>query len=259
MTPAILALIMFLSGIFWAPLSRAYPEEVARIPNTFSYYKPVYFIAGKPDTKIELSIKMQAITNVPLYLGYTQLMMWDLRKPSDPMRDINYAPEMFYRMNLDVADSKKSVEWLDFGILEHESNGRDSWESRSWNRSYLRYFKQFSVGQVKLGASIRGWIPYGFDETSEQLPQYYGVYEAVFSISHFLGGYMSFSDLTFRVHGGGASYLNPTKGGQEITLRLKFNGQHFLPSIVAQYFQGYGENLLDADRRLTAWRVGIGF
>jgi phospholipase A1 len=252
MKPAILA---FLTLFFVTP-AFAYHDEVAEKPNTFSYYKPIYFIAGHPDTKIELSIKMKAMPEAELYFGYTQLMMWDLRKPSDPMRDINYAPEAFYRVPL--GDSKKT--WLDIGLLEHESNGRDGWETRSWNRSYLRIFNEFSlVGDLKLDTSFRAWIPYGYDELSHDLPQYRGVYEAIVTLSHFVGGYLADSDLTFRLYGGGPHSINPTKGGQEVTLRIKLNGQKFIPSIVAQFFNGYGENQLDADRKNTSWRVGIGF
>lgn len=252
MKPAILALLTLLS----IPALASH-DEVDERPNNLSRYKPMYFIVGNPDTKIQISFKMQPLANTPVYIGYSQLMIWELRKPSDPMRDINYAPELFYRWRI---GGNSPTEWVDIGLLEHESNGRDGWESRSWNRSYLRYFKQFSLGsRLKLDASLRAWVPYGYDEMSDQLPQYRGIYEGIVTLSHFLGGFMSYSDFTIRFWGGGPSYLNPAQGGQEATLRLSFWGQTHFPSLVIQVFNGYGENLLDAADKHFAWRVGFGF
>lgn len=197
---------------------------------------------------------MQPVVDVPLYFAYSQIMFWELRKPSDPMRDINYAPEAFYRFRM---GGNSLTEWVDVGF-EHESNGKDGWDTRSWNRSYLRYFKRFSLGQPQLDVSVRGWVPYGYDELSPDLPKYKGVYEGILTLSHFLGGFLSESDFSFRFYGGGANYINPAKGGQEVTLRLRFNGKKFLPAIVVQAFNGYGESQLDYDKKYYSWRVGIG-
>jgi len=254
---AFCALLLLVSTlVMTAAPAFAYRDEIGDRPNVLTRYRPIYVIAGHPDTKIQISFKMQPIENTPLYVGYTQQMLWELRKPSDPMRDINYAPELFYRWRM---GGNSPTEWLDFGLIEHESNGQAGWNTRSWDRSYLRYFRQFSLGPVLIDASAQAWAPYGYDEMSSQLPQYCGIYEGVVTFSHFVGGFMSDTDLTVRFWGGGPHYINPGLGGQEATLRLRFGGQKFLPSLVAQLFNGYGENLLDADRRHFSWRVGLGF
>jgi outer membrane phospholipase A len=53
--------------------------------------------------------------------------------------------------------------------------------------------------------------------------------------------------------------MDPTQGGQEITLRLKAMFKSFLPILTIQYFNGYGEGLLAYNEAESIWRIGIGF
>src|SRR6476660_2830103 len=83
-------------------------------------YKPIYFLLGQTYTKIEVSFKVQIVSTIPIYFGYSQLMMWDLFLSSPFFRDLNYNPELFYRL---LIPGEKD-QWLDFGPLDHESNGK---------------------------------------------------------------------------------------------------------------------------------------
>lgn len=68
------------------------------------------------------------------------------------------------------------------------------------------------------------------------------------------------SDLNLRVYGGGPSWVDPTRGGQELTLRASMPYfKRFRPLLVAQVFNGYGEGLLDYKTRHTVGRLGISF
>jgi len=128
-----------------------YVDEITPELETFSEYKPTYFITGHPDTKVQLSFKAYIVRAMPLYFAYSQLMMWDLfTKRSSPFRDINFNPEVFYRLNL---NDQPSFQWLDFGIYEHESNGKDGGDSRAWDRIYLRYATTFPI-QSEDGAKL---------------------------------------------------------------------------------------------------------
>jgi outer membrane phospholipase A len=65
-------------------------------------HQPTYFISGVPNTKLQLSLKLQLIRNAPVFVGYTQLAVWDLFvRKSSPIRDINFNPEFFYRLSFD--------------------------------------------------------------------------------------------------------------------------------------------------------------
>jgi len=146
-------------------------------------YRPIYFLFGKTDTKIQFSFKVQWIETLPVYFAYTQLMMWDVLKPSAPFRDLNYNPEVFYRWNIDHNASR----WLDFGAFEHESNGRAGTASRSWNRLYLRFHSSLmskNQSESKILWSIKAWLPFGYTHsTSGDIPRFRGLWEIQITIT----------------------------------------------------------------------------
>lgn len=115
----------------------------------FGLYKDNYFIFGpsvghKPtrentNVKFQISIaqKLTKTTlpwNTYLYLFYTQKVFWNVLEDSMPMTDLNFNP------GIGIA---KPLFWRNRYIgkvnlvIEHESNGRDGDESRSWNKITL--------------------------------------------------------------------------------------------------------------------------
>jgi phospholipase A1 len=240
-----------------ATISRvhAYIDETRAETVLISPYRPTYFLLGSLDTKIELSFKGQLVEKVPVFFGYTQLMFWDLFKTSAPFSDINYNPEVFYR----VYAFPEHARWIDVGVFEHESNGKGEDESRSWNRTYLRYSDTWKLGdRFQMFSTVKAWVPYALSENPE-IAKYRGLAEFTVSLSGFLGRFFDRDDLIFRFYLGGATYINPLQGGQELTLRLKSGPRKFLPLTVFQVFHGYGEDLLMYQENRTAFRAGIGF
>jgi hypothetical protein len=71
---------------------------------SLSFYNPLYILFGNKDdqVKVQLSFKYDLfygiINNLGLYLAYTQLMDWRLYDKSSPFRDINFNPEVFWRL-----------------------------------------------------------------------------------------------------------------------------------------------------------------
>jgi phospholipase A1 len=61
---------------------------------TFSIYKPNYFIFGVHDLKLQISVKYRLSKSLPLFVGLTQTMFWEIYKKSLPFKDINYSPEL---------------------------------------------------------------------------------------------------------------------------------------------------------------------
>jgi len=115
----------------------------------FGMYKDNYFIfgpsVGKRPTRQNTNVKFQISiaqrltrSTLPwgtyLYLFYTQKCFWNVLENSMPMTDLNFNPGIgltkpFFAKN-------RYIGKLTF-MIEHESNGRDSIESRSWNRVAL--------------------------------------------------------------------------------------------------------------------------
>jgi phospholipase A1 len=226
----------------------------------FERYQPTFFLTGEPNTKVQISFKVQAFKEVPVYLGYMQLMIWDLYKASAPVRDMNYSPEFFYRYR----HESETPTFFDFGAYQHESNGVANDISRSWNRTYLRVFRPRTNGSGSLdrriGWSVKAWIAWGMeDPASKQLPKYRGRWELQLSISDLFEKIFEVNELILRLYGGGNSKVNPLQGGQELTYREKTSSRKFLLPLYLQVFHGYGENLLDAPDKHWGFRAGIGF
>ena len=219
-------------------------------------HKPIYFLIGEPDTKIQFSFKVQFFQRFNLYLAYTQLVMWDAFKVSSPVRDINYDPEIFYRIFI----KKDSNRWIDLGFIEHESNGLTGATSRSWNRIYVLYHSTQKLSEhIKLPWSIKGWIPSYQNPTDRDIPKYRGMWELQVTLTDFLGSFFGDNDLLLRLYPGGKYYTNPLAGGQELTLRSKATIKALSPVVVFQLFHGYGENMLDYQHDRFGIRIGIGF
>lgn len=249
---------ILMSLLFASPAAYPYANETATTTKWAPEgFKPNYFLLGQPDAKLSLSFKIKLIENTGLYLGYSQLMFWELQESSSPFSDVNYNPEIFYR--LFEGDNKGT--WADIGIYEHESNGQDEEKSRGWNRFYLLYnLEALKFGVSTLYISLKGWVPYDVEDTNEDLTEYRGLYEINFTFAEFLGDYFDSSDLILRVYSGGSTSIDPTNGGQELTLRMRSQfTKDFLPVLTFQLFNDYGESLLNYNEKETAFRVGIGF
>ena len=234
---------------------RAAAQENWTQVTPFEGYKPVYFLMGQPNAKIEGSLKVPLIQGQTLYFGYTQIMLWELVRPSPYFADVNYNPEIFYRFHL----GDRKDRWLDFGPLEHESNGKGGADERSWNRTYLRYHEEWALyGRAKLRAEVKAWVPYSMNASNRNLPNYRGLWEGNVILSDFRGDWVV-EDLIFRFYAGGPSNVDPTRGGQELTLRIKTAKRKFIPVTMLQVFHGCAESLADYRHSNWAYRAGIGF
>ncbi len=219
-------------------------------------YKPIYFIMGNPYAKIELSFKTQIVSTIPFYFAYTQLMFWDVFIPSPYFEELNYNPLVFYRYLI----HSEQDQWVDLIPLEHESNGRGGTDERSWNRIGAAYPTSTRLGdRARLFFDFKAWLPFDYQANNSDIPQYRGVWEAQIATSNFIGQFFEFDDLTFRFYPGGARFINPLHGGQELTFRTKTVHRTFLPLFVAQIFHGYGESLIDAQDDRWGFRAGLGF
>ena len=226
----------------------------------FGLYKDNYFTVGttigkKPtalnsDVKFQISLAIR-LTNATLpwgtylYLFYTQKTFWNVFQESLPMHDMNFNPGIgltkpFYIKNRYVG--RMSL------ILEHESNGRDSIWSRSWNRLALS-------GSVMLTRHFlvhaKYWIPIVDSDNNSDIVKYAGWCQWGMAITspeeRFYGG------LTFVMRGGWNFKCNViAEFAWRVSKKTNLN-------LYAQYYYGYGEDLLDYNQLHSRLRVGLVF
>ncbi len=248
----ILLLLTFCLG-FLGSSAHAYLDEAEPSFETFSEYRPFYFLLGSQHSKFQISFKAKIVESVPLYFAYTQTSFWNIFQDSSPFYDTTYAPDLFYR------HSFSALKYFDFGY-SHESNGKAGDDSRAWNRIFIRYAETDKLPEKSfLHWTLQAWVPFVEAGVNETLPRNRGIMELNLSWSKFLGPFFDQDDLILRIYPGGNAYINPLLGGQELTLRLKSANRKFLPLFVFQFFHGYGEDLLDSGTDVTVVRAGIGF
>jgi phospholipase A1 len=247
-----------------APVSPppAPPSAGAARDNPFlanlSAYEPMYFVYGPgTDTagRIQISLKYQLFGRRGNWLdginfAYTQRMFWDLEAGSSPFRDVNYMPELFYLVPpRDVGDGISLGGR--FGA-RHESNGRSGASSRTLNTLYVQPEATIPLGRFALTVGPRLWAYVGAQTGNEDIEHYRG----------HTGLYVAFGEdqglrlsLTSRLNIGSGKGAVDGVLSYPLTRMWASGPQLYL---IAQGFAGYGESLLDYNRKETRARIGFG-
>jgi len=225
-----------------------------------SRYKDLYFIFGSPTTKIQISFKYKITHLLDLYLGYTQDMFWDLGKSSVPFRDINFNPDLFYRIDFPEHTFMKAI---DFGIFEHDSNGKDGDTSRAWNGSFIKFYTivRFYNWSFNWDTKFYWFYNFAMGDYNKDLREYAGFWNTRISFINYYDPdkFVDRISLYFSFFPGGKYSQRWNKGGQEIGFKFRVGGKAFYPSIFVQLYHGYNENLLDYNKEVFAYRMGISF
>ena len=206
----------------------------------FTLFKDNYFVGGttlghKPtaansDVKFQLSIaqrltKSKLPFDTYLFIQYTQKAFWNVFQESLPMRDLNFNPGI--GLGHLIVHKNKYI-GKGYLMVEHESNGKDSIFSRSWNKITL-------AAAVLLNKNwevqFKGWIPIvdGKENTDNR---------------RFNCGVILTKRKTW------------FSFNTQIELSYKFNNnenQYFF----LQYYNGYGENLLEYNQYKSMLRIGF--
>jgi phospholipase A1/A2 len=235
-------------------------------PLGVSAYEPVYFIVGANggvNAKFQISLRYQLFDDkgaiarrVPwlddLYFSYSQTSLWNLDDLSKPFRDSSYRPRLFYS-NYDlgrVADGRIRL-GIEGGVA-HESNGKDGLESRSINLLYARPTLTFGDPEGKRLYIAPMMYHYLEREENPDIASYRGNVDLLVGYGRksgwdFWGTFRKGNDSNYGSVELNVSYpLSRLSGGD-------LNGW-----VLAQYFTGYGEGLLDYNRKLDAQiRIGL--
>ena len=132
------------------------PDPILRVDTVpepvLSPYEPMYIVfgsRGEDNARLQLSFKYRlfdergALARIlpgigSIYFGFTQTSLWDIGGHSSPFRDTSYRPSLFYYdPQLVASGGGRFLMGLETGV-EHESNGRDGDRSRSINIAYVR-------------------------------------------------------------------------------------------------------------------------
>lgn len=178
-----------------------------------------------------------------LYLFYTQKCFWNVLENSMPMTDLNFNPGIgltkpFFAKN-------RYIGKLTF-MIEHESNGRDSIESRSWNRVALAA-NVFVTKNLMVHGKI--WAPIVDGENNRDIVDYCGFWQ--------IGTQVVSDDKRFS---GGVTVVK-RKGWNlnsnvivDLSYRIFKQENQYL---FLQFYSGFGEGLLEYNRYHCQVRMGL--
>jgi phospholipase A1/A2 len=199
------------------------------------------------EAKFQISLKTIAWENAlgegsNLWVAYTQRNWWQLYNESSPFRETNYQPEVF----LTLANDFRFWGFTNTvvgGGFKHESNGKGGDLSRSWNR--LTAMAVFERRRMAL--NVRAWYRIPESESDDDNPD--------------IERYMGHGDIAgiwkWRDHEFGLRLRNnlrsENRGAMELEWTFPIN-RRFKGYI--QYFNGYGESLIDYNQSNT--RIGFG-
>ncbi|MEO3681425.1 MULTISPECIES: phospholipase A [Shewanella] len=224
------------------PFEIKYPDEDFSIDNL--------------EAKFQISFKFPIMYNVfgdngHLFFAYTNQSYWQVynEEASSPFRETNHEPEVFMLFNNDWKIAGFTNSFLGVGAV-HQSNGQTNQLSRSWNRIYGSAI--FDRGPFALGLRVWWRIP---EDAKEDINSAKG------DDNPDIGSYMGNFELT-GVYGLDEhrftmllrnNLRDNNRGAVELTWSYPIIGTL---RVYTQYFNGYGESLIDYNHHNQ--RIGIG-
>ncbi len=232
-------------------------EELDNRPY-FSLYKDTYFVGGtvlggeptihNSDVKFQISFQQRLTKsvlpwNTYLYLFYTQKAMWNVLEQSLPFHDLNFNPGIGLSRYIIMRDHLVGKLTM---MIEHESNGRDGTASRSWNKiswAGEAYISPFLMAHAKF------WIPIVDGKYNKDILKYMGISQAGFQAKSLDDKWVL--DMTLVKRKGWNLNFNTIV---QLGYRINHNSNQF---IMLQYYNGYGESMLDYNQYHSRIRFGL--
>jgi phospholipase A1 len=218
--------------------------------------------AKAQDTEAKFQISFKARTweqmfglPVDFWLAYTQLSFWQLYNSalSSPFRDTNYEPEALFnwRTRYPIPGLRGfKLQYINFGF-NHQSNGRTEPLSRSWNRLVANV----GLEKGRFNTLLKTWYRIPEDEEDDDNPD----------IMRYMGNGELWLNYVYKDNRFAVMLRNnlrhEDRGAVQVDLSMplasiwKPLGRKF--ALYVQYFNGYGECLLDYDD--SSNRIGAGF
>lgn len=227
------------SGINEEPFREQFEDDAIELSDT--------------EARFQISIKFPLLVDlfkkkVDIYGAYTNRSFWQLYSGdiSAPFRETNHEPEIWLQ---------KRNDWSIFGLKNsanafgfvHQSNGRGGVLSRSWNR----LFANFLFERNNFAMSLKPWYRIEEPEEDDDNPD----------ITDYLG-YGEFRT-AYKWHRNTFSLMlrnilesSFSKGAVELSWSFPLWKYRYVKGYV-QYFNGYGESLIDYDQHANTLGVGL--
>jgi len=205
----------------------------------------------KNEVKFQFSMKFPMAEDLfgekaTIYFAYTNLSFWQAYNSdvSSPFRETVHEPEFFisFPANYEYLGFKNRL--VQFGV-NHQSNGRTGLQSRSWNRIYANFI--FERGDFYL--SLKPWYRLGGESVDDNpdIEKYYGHGEirGVYAKGKHTVSIMLRNN-----------FRNPNYGAFEFNWSFPMSRR---VKWFVQYFNGYGESLIDYNANVNRIGLGIAF
>jgi phospholipase A1 len=232
-------------------------EELDNRPY-FSLYKDTYFVGGtvlggeptihNSDVKFQISFQQRLTKsvlpwNTYLYLFYSQKALWNVLERSLPFHDLNFNPGIGISRYIILKDRLVGKATM---MIEHESNGRDGTASRSWNK--ISWAGEAYISPI-LMAHAKFWIPIIDGKYNKDILKYMGISQAGFQAKSLDNKWVL--DMTLVKRQGWNLNFNTIV---QLGYRINHNSNQF---IMLQYYNGYGESMLDYNQYHSRIRFGL--
>lgn len=161
------------------------------------------------------------------------------------MRDINFNPGIGWSkpfFNKDRYVGKLTL------MLEHESNGRDGDDSRSWNKVSI---SGSTIIDEWLMVHAKFWIPIIDGQNNKDILNYCGIFQSGFVVTT-PNKEFSWGLTWIKRKGFNLNFNTIWEMSWRVYDKMNLN-------LFAQYYNGYGENLIDYNQFHSRFRVGIVF
>ncbi|MFP4463456.1 MAG: phospholipase A [Guyparkeria sp.] len=208
------------------------------------------------ETKFQLSFQFDWFEDpfgpdTALYFGYTQLSLWQTYNTkllgeeddaSSPFRETNYEPEVGLTIDTDFSLAGLTFKRNRLSLI-HTSNGQGGERSRSWNRLAA----STSFGRGNFAGRLRAWyrLPEADEDENPDITDHMGHGDLLLAykwkeqtIAATLRNNLDFAD---------------NKGAIQIDYSFPLSKR---VKGYVQYFNGYGESLIDYNRSVS--RIGLG-
>ncbi|GAA4350693.1 phospholipase A [Kangiella taiwanensis] len=254
---------------------RVRDNRFAIIPHKPNYLLPVTFNNTPNEESLEnagderqvdnVEVKFQVSFKTPfwekpfgensaLFFAYTGQSYWQAynKDVSSPFRETNHEPEVFAAWATDWQLGGWQIPYFSAGI-SHQSNGRSGLGSRSWNRIYT----EFAFEQDRWVLAFKPWWRIPEDRKTDPLDP---DGDDNPDIDDYMGYFELYSAYQWDEHNFGILLRNnlrgDNKGAVQFDWTFPLDDEGKLRGYV-QYFNGYGESLIDYNRHVN--RLGVGF
>lgn len=245
------------------PNEEAYQDSLKREQRYgpfFGFYKDNYFTVGtstihrpsqyNSDVKFQISLGIRLTNNtLPLgtyiFLMYTQKAFWNVFENSLPMHEINFNPGIGIARPFFIGNRYVGKLTL---LLEHESNGKDGPNSRSWNKVSL---SGSALINEWLMVHSKFWIPIVDGMNNKDIIRYSGIWQTGF-VAHTPTKKLSLGVTLVKRAGWNLNFNTIVDFIWRVSDKTNLN-------LLLQYYNGYGENMLDYKQFHSRLRLGIVF